>query len=218
MRRHFLILLSALLCGLTVVASAWARPVSYPEGWTGLTMNDGRRNSLYVHYSPTADYSLGYKFEYWREAEYTVHALQINYLLERRNRRDSQASWYLRSGVGVAHGDRAGGDGDTTRTVAYTGVALDWESRRLYAAYHNRLTEAGDIDSSFRQSVRVGVAPYLGSYGDLHTWFMLDASHAPESDETLAVSPLIRFFKGTHLVEVGADQHGDLLFNWVARY
>ena len=38
-----------------------SRPVSYPGGFTLMLMNNSMKNSLHVHYSPTAKASLGYK-------------------------------------------------------------------------------------------------------------------------------------------------------------
>jgi len=61
--------------GLIIPNVADARPVSYPGGWTFMTMNDGDKNSAHIHYSPTAKTSLGYKFEYWRDKEFTLNAV-----------------------------------------------------------------------------------------------------------------------------------------------
>lgn len=68
------------------------------------------------------------------------------------------------------------------------------------------------------QSARVGWAPYEGDYGDLHTWLMLEVDHSPESEDNFTVTPLIRMFKGVHLVEAGMNNHGEVLFNYVLRY
>lgn len=70
-----------------------------------MTMNDGDKNSVHVHYSPTAKTSIGYKFEYWPDKELNLHALQINKLLKRWNKTESQANFYIKSGVGVAYSD-----------------------------------------------------------------------------------------------------------------
>lgn len=177
-----------------------------------MTMNNGDRNSLHLHYSPTAKTSLGYKFEYWRDGEYTINAFQMNNLLKRWNKKYSQANLYLKSGIGVAHKDN---DDDF---AAFTGIATDWESQRFFTSYSNRYTEAGDIDDFYMQSARVGVAPYIGDYGDLHTWLMLEVEHKPEAKDKLTITPMIRLFKGVHLLEGGISDQGDVLFNWVIRY
>ena len=209
-------LLALMVLGL-IIPDAQARPVSYPGGWTFMTMNDGDKNSAHLHYSPTAKMSLGYKFEYWRDMDFTLNAVQMNNLLNRWNKRDSQANLYLKSGVGLAYSD-AGEFDDETSPAGFTGLAADWENRRFFTSYENRYTEAGTIDDFFMQSARVGWAPYEGDYGDLHTWLMLQVEHVPENSHTMTVTPLVRFFKGVHLLETGMNTRGELLFNYVFRY
>ena len=202
---------------ITATLSAEARPVSYPGGWTGMFTNNGDRNGAHIHYSPTAKTSVGYKYEHWRDKEYDLHALQVNNLLKRWNKPDSQANAYLKSGVGVVDGKGGSYDGETDG-AAFTGIALDWEDRRFFTSYENRYTYAGDLDDFYQQSARVGVAPYIGDYGDLHTWLMLEVEHSPEADDNFTVTPMVRLFKDVHLVEAGMSNHGDVLFNYVYRY
>jgi hypothetical protein len=199
------------------IPSAHARPVSYPGGVTLMLMNDGDKNTAHLHYSPTAKTSLGYKFEYWREKDFTLNAIQMNNLLKRWNKKDSQANIYLKSGIGVAHSNSGDFDNET-EAAGFTGLATDWENRRFFISYENRYTEAGDIDDFYQQSARVGWAPYEGDYGDLHTWMMLQVEHMPEAKDNVTVTPLVRFFKGVHLLEAGMNNHGKLLFNYVLRY
>lgn len=211
------ILVFALLGMGLFIPSVHARPVSYPGGWTFMTMNDGDKNTAHLHYSPTAKTSLGYKFEYWRDKEFTLNAVQMNNLLKRWNQKDSQANLYLKSGLGVAYSDDSDFDGETS-AAGFTGIAADWENRRFFTSYENRYTEAGEIDDFYQQSARVGFAPYEGDYGDLHTWLMLQVEHMPEADNNFTVTPLVRFFKDVHLLEAGMNTRGEVLFNYVLRY
>ena len=206
------------LVGLCVFAlPAQARPVSYPGGWTAMVMNSGDANSVHLHYSPTAYTSVGVRSEYRRANEYQLNSVQMNNLIKRWNSKNSQANFYLKSGVGVAYSDAGDFDGET-EAAGFTGIALDWEDRRYFTSYENRYIEAGDIDSSFMQSARVGIAPYIGDYGDLHTWLMLQVDHVPESDEQITVTPLVRLFKDVHLLEAGMSNQGDVLFNYILRF
>lgn len=209
-----------LLCLLGMVISiptAQARPVSYPGGWTLMLMNDGDKNTAHLHYSPTAKTSVGYKFENWRDKDMAINALQMNNLLKRWNKRNSQANLYLKSGLGVAYSDEGNLDGETS-AAGFTGIAADWENRRFFTSYENRYTEAGKIDDFYTQSARVGWAPYEGDYGDVHTWLMLQVDHSPESPDNVTVTPLVRLFKDVHLLEAGMNNHGKILFNYVFRY
>lgn len=211
MRLLFLCLCLGALAAFPV-SWAMARPVSYAGGWTSMIMNDGDANSLHVHYSPTARYSLGYLLEYRRDKDYTMHSMQMNNLLKRWNKPNSQANLYLKSGVGIASKD------GETEPAAFTGLAADWENRRYFVSYENRYLHAGGIDDFYTQSARVGVTPYIGDYGDLHTWLMLEVDHSPEAGEPFTVTPLVRLFKGSHLVEAGISNKGDALVNWVVRF
>lgn len=195
-----------------VINPVLARPVSYPTGWTAMLMNDGEKNNAHIHYSPTAKVSVGYKFEYWRDNEITLNAVQMNNLLKRWNKRESQANLYLKSGIGVAH------KSDQVRTAGFTGIAADWEDRRYFISYENRYTDPGSLDDYYQQSARFGWAPYEGDYGDLHTWLMLKIEHMPEDDNHITVTPLIRLFRDVHLFEAGVNDKGEILFNYVFRY
>lgn len=215
------LLLSSFLCAVFGLY-AWgadARDITYPGGISAMTMNSGDMNALYIFYSPTARASIGYAGEYWRDGDYTIQSIRLNYLAKRWNNPDSQANLYLRSGVGVAYGDDADGRSDRELSPAgYAGMEIDWENRRFYTSYENRYTHAGDLDDFFMQSARVGVAPYVGEFGDLHTWLMLQADHQPERDPPVTVTPLVRMFKGSHLVEAGVSNRGEVLFHWMVQF
>lgn len=203
--------------GLISPFFAQARPVSYPGGWTAITMNDGEKNSALVHYSPTAKMSIGYRYEYWRDKEMTLNAVQVNTLLKRWNKQHSQANLYLKSGVGIVYSSADAFDGEMN-LAAFAGLAADWEDRRYYFSYENRYTKAGKFADFFQQSARIGWAPYEGDYGDLHTWLMLQVEHMPEASDHLTITPLVRFFKDVHLFEAGVNDRGELLFNYIFRY
>lgn len=194
-----------------------ARPVSYPGGWTVMQMNDMDSYNVHVHYSPTARYSIGYRGEYWRAEDWQFHGAQLNYLAKRWNAPASQANAYIKSGAGLAYSDAGDYDG-RIEPAAFTGIALDWENRRLFTSYENRATYAGDIDGFFSHKARVGVAPYVGDYGDLHTWLMLQVDHQPGADDEVVFTPLVRLFKSETLAEAGISDRGDLMVNWIVRF
>lgn len=192
--------------------SAEARPVSYPDGWTAMLMNNGEYNSAHIHYSPTAKYSLGYRFEHRRDTNAELHLGQLNYLVNRWNEHGAQANIYLKGAAGVALDD---GDSFGAGSV---GIAADWETRRYFTSYENRYITAGPIEHGFTQTGRIGITPYIGDYGDVHTWLMLQVEHRPEAKENFEVTPMVRFFKGTHLGEFGISNQGKILFNFIERF
>jgi len=163
---------------------AEARPVSYPDGWTVMQMNNGDYSSFHVHYSPTFQDSIGlYTERNWGE-DWHFTGVQYNRLVKRWNEKSSQANLYFKAGAGQADpfGD-AGGE-----LAGFVGVGADWETRRWFVSYEGRAYDLG-FDQTARQSARIGVAPYIGDYGDLHTWLMLQVENRPEN-ETQPRSPL----------------------------
>ena len=191
---------------------AFARPVSYPGGWTLMSMNDVDANSVHVHYSPTAKYSVGWRHEYLRDTSTNVDSAQVNYLLKRWNGNASQANVYLKSGIGAAY------DSENFDPAVFTGMALDWEDRRYFTAYENRFFHAGDENKFVNHKARVGIAPCIGDYGDLHTWLMLQVDYDAGEEDSFSATPLVRFFKGADMVEAGYNLDNGLLFNYMHRF
>lgn len=211
--------LCALSCGMVLglSASALARPVSYADGWSVMQMNDADMHSAHVSYSPTARYSIGYTAEYWRDEDWQFQGGQFNYLAKRWNNPASQGNLYLQSGAGIAYSDYQAFD-HKTEPAGFIGITADWEDRRYFTSYENRYTHAGDIDTFFMQKARVGIAPYEGDYGDLHTWLMLQVDHNPGNADNFTVTPLVRLFKGDTLAEAGISNKGQILFNLTLNY
>lgn len=194
------------------VSYAQARPVSYPEGWTLMLMNDKGSNSSHVHYSPSAKYSVGWKHEYFRGPKANSDTLQINNLLKRWNRPKEQANLYLKSGAGVAYDD-----GHYAPAI-FTGLATDWETRRYFASYENRFYFADGIEKHIKHKARIGIAPYIGDYGDLHTWLMLQVDYDAGDQDSFSTTPLVRFFKGNTMVEAGYNFDDGVQFNFIQRF
>lgn len=215
---HKCVHMLACLAVIGLPVNAHARPVSYPGGWTVMQMNDMASHSLHIHYSPTARYSVGYLAEYWRGEDWQFHGVQVNTLLKRWNNPQSQANLYLKAAGGVALSDYRALK-DETEPAGFAGIAGDWENRRFFTSYENRYVEAGDIDHFFMHKARVGVAPYIGDYGDLHTWLMLQLDHNPtwEGGE-VTVTPMVRFFKDVYMAELGISHRGDVMANWIVRF
>ena len=214
MRKYIYLSFLALLFYSDFVRS---RPVSYPGGITLMLMNNSMKNSLHTHYSFTAQTSLGYKFEYWRKNQFTLNLVQMNNLIKRWNKPNSQANFYLKSGLGNAYSDK--GRFNSKKSIAgFTGVSADWENQRYFIQYANRFTYAGEIDEFYTQYLHFGITPYIGNYGDIHTWIMMKIDHTPKFKKNFIFTPHFRFFKDVHLLEVGADLSGKVMFNYIFRY
>lgn len=203
-----------LLYALVLFASApaHARPVSWPGGWMLMVMNDVESNAAQLNYTVAPKYALGIQHEYFRDKKFNIDAATLDVLLKRWNNSGSQANLYLKSGAGVAYGS-----GDTD-PAAFAGLEIDWENRRFFTLYENRFFYAGDQDKFIKHKARIGVAPYEGDYGDLHTWLMLQADYDAGADDTFSLTPLVRLFKGTTLIEAGYNLDGGVLFNLTQQF
>ncbi len=196
--------------------TALARPVSYPGGWTLMQQHGWQTSRLHLHYSPSSQHSLGIAVERYDTSDRYDINLQWNHLLARKNQKGSQANLYLKTQAGMAF------EGDETAPNLALGIAGDWETRRYFASYEATGNYADEIDDGrFYHKARLGIAPYVAGYGKLHSWIMLQAEHHPEAeeeDEQLLFTPMIRIFKGDYLGELGINNNGDAMVNWIVRF
>ena len=201
LKARTLSLLSPLLLALVLALEASARPVSYVGGWTIIETSNRQSTAALVHYTATPRLSLGGRVEWDRNADFMMTAVQPTWLAKRWFGQDFQAKVYLTGGLGFA----TGGNGNAMGSDAayFAGVMADWETRRHFLSYEARFLDAGHFGNDFMQAGHVGWAPYEGDTGDLHTWLMLEVDHRPDALESIGVTPMIRFFKNTLLVEVG---------------
>lgn len=206
--------LIAALGFLALAGAAEAKPITYPGGVTLMTMNDTDSNLANITYTLNPHFSVGVQHEYLREPEANADTIEVNALLKRWNNKGSQANLFFKSGAGTAYKE-----GDTDAAL-YGGVLADWENRRFFTSYENKFYKAGDIDSFARHTGRIGVAPYIGNAGDLHTWLMLQADYEPgkESGDDFSVTPLVRLFKGSALLEAGYNLDGGVLFHAMVNF
>lgn len=214
MKTAFAALYAATLACMLLAPAAEARPVSYPGGWTVMQMNNGDYSSLHAHYSPTFRDSIGlYSERNWGQ-DWHFTGVQYNRLVRRWNEKASQANLYLKAGAGVA--DPFGPDDQ--ELAGFIGISADWETRRWFTSYEARAYDLG-FDKTTRQSARIGVAPYIGDYGDLHTWLMLQVENQPEAEIPTTLTPLVRFFYDVQLLEIGyTPETEELMVNWIVRF
>lgn len=206
MNKYFVIIL---FIGFFITIRGYARPITYPGGWTFFINSGNKVYNLGINYTPWINASLGYNFEYWENKEMLLNSLQLNYLLKRWNNKNSQSNMYLVSGIGFSQKI------DSINLSTYGGMSFDWETRTYYISYKNRYMNTINSSNYFKQSIRLGWAPYEGQYGDVHTWFMVKFEHDPNSEYTYTVTPLLRFFKGNNLLEIGINNKREILFNYV---
>lgn len=221
--RQLLVITAVLLTyGLTALP-AQARPVSYPSGWTVMLRNDADINSAHVHYTPDPKHSIGLRVVYDRQGDFIYTGAQGNRLIKRWNKRDSQANIYGMVSAGLIADETSGPLARADDAGGFIGLAADWETRRYFISASAEHWERGHYGDETLYHGRLGIAPYVAGTGALHTWFMIEGHHRPESSgprqrEKLGATALLRFFKGPSLVEVGIDDQGEPMLNYIHRF
>ena len=206
-----------MLLALSMSTPAFARPISYAEGWTFIETSNRASSAALVHYTPISNVSVGARYEWMRGADIRLQALQPTYLAKRWFGKDYQANLYLTGGIGRA--ERTRGQSSITETASFAGVMADWETRSLFASYEMRAADLGRLGNQTMHAARVGWAPYEGDTGDLHTWLMVEIDRREHLEETTTVTPLIRFFKGPALLELGYNLNNSKpLLNFTYRF
>ena len=206
-----------LTLGCMTSIATLARPVSYTGGWTVIEESDRQSSALLVHYTPAHQWSVGPRIEVNRDDDFALYTVQPTWLAKRWFGADYQGNLYFHGGIGIASG--INDNPHTDQVAVYGGIMADWETRSLFVGYRNRYLEAGHYASQFMQAFRAGFAPYEGDSGDLHTWLMVEIDHRPSDPDSVAATPLVRFFKGPLLVEAGYNLTANQpLFNFTYRF
>ena len=203
--------------GLILCATAAARPVSYTGGWTLIETSNRASSAGLLHYTMNYNLSVGARYEWQRGSDTRVTAIQPTFLAKRWFGRDYQANLYFSGGMGMAERERGGIE--NSETTKFVSVMADWETRSLFVSYEGRRMNLGQLGNQTMHAARVGWAPYEGDTGALHTWLMLEVDRREHLDERTSVTPLLRFFKGPALLEVGYNlTDPSPLFNFTYRF
>ncbi len=173
-----------------------SRPISYSGGSTLMLLSNSLSDSIYYHYSPTYKYSMGVEFVKNKPLINEYVNFRFTYLLNRNNTPNSQRNLYMQSGVSSNGLDNF-----------FYGIHGDWETRRLFAGFGIKKTEDKALNYK-EEFLQLGFAPYVGAYGDLHTWLMIKTKKNSATD-TSTTYPVIKFFKGNALFEVGYNNSSE---------
>lgn len=190
---------------------ALSHPVIYQGGWAVNSTNMPMYSNNYALYSLTNRLAVG--FEHDRFDKHDLGLLKFNSLLWRHNGDDSQANLYFHGGVGVIDQYEEG-----NRGLYNYGFEADWETRVLYTSLkHLRYEGARDINPSVTQG-RIGFSPKEAPFEELQTWFMVQGMVIHDIEDTLMITPMLRFFYHNVLWEVGSSTRGDWMLNLMVHY
>ena len=198
-------ILKKILFSIFLIANVEARPISYSGGSTMMAMSDDMKETIYYHYSPTYKYSVGIESVNDKFFDKDYIYLRLTYLLNRKNTKNSQRNLYFQSAISP----------DDLNDNFY-GIHGDWETRRLFSGFGYKRV-INNIRDFTEQYYQVGIAPYIGEYGDFHTWVMLKSKKNSLSGDW-ATYPFLKFFKGDFLVEIGYDSDLDWDIHMMYRF
>ena len=183
--------------------------------------NDAVQNSAHIHYTFDTQHSIGLRVRYDRDADLVFTGAQLNRLIKRWNKPDSQANIYGRVAIGQVNDEHDEAELRSKRgsdAALFLGVSGDWETRKYFISGAAEHWDYGRFGSSTIYHARAGFAPYVANTGALHTWLMTDVRHRPNANDPLTAIALARFFKGPGLLEVGIDTQGQPLLSYVHRF
>lgn len=178
---------------LILAVNIEARPISYSGGSTIMIKSDSLSNSTYFHYSPSFKYSIGIENTNNKIFKDNKNYIRFTYLLNRKNALNSQRNLYFQSGIDVGN-----------KNNHFYGAHGDWETRRWFAGFGYKNIQSKTNNDYENKYIQFGVAPYIGDYGDFHTWLMVKTRKSSLTKNT-STYPILKFFSGDALVEVGYD-------------
>ena len=172
----------------------------HPVIWKGghvITVGESNQTKeLKAHKSISKKTSLGFHGIKFNDSHMSM--VQANSLIKRWNQNNAQANAYVFTGMGIKSYKK------TSYIGGHLGGQIDWETRRYYTQfnYDGFLSN----DQTHLVKTRIGIAPYITNYENIHTWLIIQwSSHISQNKNISRVLPVIRLFKKNILVELGTD-------------
>ena len=190
---------------ILLCADVLARPVSYPGGMTASVNRERDHQSITWHYSPTSHYAIGLSVMNHEWLQDTTTYAIFNYLLYRNNHKHSQGNIYVKSGLGIE-----------SWRENFISIDGDWETRSVFvgAGLKHMSHDRTYMDKAY---VLAGFAPYVGKYGDLHTWLMLKAQYNNQTNDVEWL-PFIKMFRNSWLLKIGYSSNKDIYLGGILRF
>lgn len=200
----------ALRSGIVVVAlfmsdGAWAHPVGFKGAtMTMLGFEQGRYDAQVNHtFSRHLALGASYMRINYGDAAATFAFPQLNWLVKRWNRPNSQANIYLYGGVGYSNYNGKNGLG------GLVGGEADYETLQFYTSLQQQsLLSTGP--NLHRTVFKVGAAPYVADYDQLSTWLIAKVEYASymAPDNRITFSPALRLMYKKWFLEGGSSFTG----------
>lgn len=210
MNRPLLIVLIIFL-GTGLLSSVSARQVGFQGAFSLISENTPFMNDSIAHYTPHHRFSLGLRHIRLNQGAEDIYAglAQAAFLVHRWNKEDLQANLYVYGGAGGLEFDGQSGP------AFLSGGQFDAEDRRFYGLFRFTSLHSGDIQDYYNFRGRLGVAPYIAGYDELNAWVMVQYDFRPDQTAEHRVTPFVRLFYKSILVELGSSTQGDWMINFI---
>lgn len=203
-----------LVLSLAAASPALAHPVPYAGSVGIMGWNNPRQTEWMGTYSPERFFALAGRYYHLRartgEREYLIPSL--NLLLYRINADEGQANLYLSGGYGL---ERWQG---SSRGAGLVEAESDWENRRFYADAKLAMFRLGQAGPFNDARLRLGVAPYLAEFEQLHSWLILQLARNRATGSDTMVTPMLRMFYQNVLFEAGSSLRGEWELNFMFHF
>lgn len=199
-----------LLCSSVVMA----HPVSFSDSIGIMGAHSENQTHLQVNYSWKYWFATGVHNIQRVSDEKNISLLSANFLAKRWNTDRFQANLYGLLGAGQSEW------GAYSESVYFTGAQFDIEDRKHYFLTKYKQVYNDDNTHYSNANIRLGFAPYVGSFNDLHIWYILDYSVEKYlgGEEKYALAPTLRFYYENVLWELSAPINGGLGFKYIIHY
>ena len=199
---------------LGAAPSALAHPVPYQGAVGVMTWNQPLLSDDWITYSFRHDAAIAARHMRIDMPDGRMHfyAPQLNYLVKRWNLPDAQANFYVYGAYGAMNflNDTSG--------AGQLGAEADIEDRRLYASLKYEKMWDKTKTNFYHASARVGAAPYAAEFNEIAAWFMLQYDYHPQLSKKFELTPLVRLFYRSVLLEVGVSTQADWMLNFMFHF
>jgi hypothetical protein len=195
-------------------SGAYAHPVAYQGAIGVMTWNQSFMTDDWITYSFRPDAAVAFRHMRFDvpEGRMQFYAPQFDYLIKRWNESDFQANVYGYGAYGTMNFQ------SQTQGAGLGGIEADAESRKYFisAKYEKMWANLGP--DFYHAEFRLGAAPYEAEFNEIASWFMLQYQYHPMLVKKDALTPLIRLFYRSVLLETGVSTDGDWMMNFMFHF
>ena len=206
---------AVLLLLLNVLAfEAEAHPVAFQGALGVMVWNQPFLTDDWITYSFRSDAAIAARLMRFDtpQGRSQFYAPQFDYLVKRWNETESQANIYVYGSYGAIRFQ------DQTSGAGLGGLEADVESRKYFGSlkFEKMWTHLGP--DFYHAEARLGVAPYEAEFNEIASWLMLQYQYNPTLLKKVSVTPLVRLFYKSLLLETGVSTDGDWMINFMFHF